>query len=97
MPCLHERKAGSQCIRKIFFRMNNNSVTMDAKNHFATRIQKCNVDVNVSTAYIYIDIVVLSEIFSESKTQSNKLINFNLVQNFKADGYGGAAIALIKK
>lgn len=43
------------------------------------------------------DIIILSEIFSEDKRCRNKLINYNLVQKFRPDGYGGVAIGVRKK
>lgn len=40
-------------------------------------------------------IVVLSEVFS-NKNRTNKIINFNLIEKTRADGYGGVAIGLRK-
>ncbi|XP_059219431.1 RNA-directed DNA polymerase from mobile element jockey [Stomoxys calcitrans] len=43
-----------------------------------------------------IDVIALSEIFSERKENTNKLVEFNLVQKYRPDGYGGVAIGLKK-
>lgn len=42
------------------------------------------------------DIVALSEIFSECPNKRNKLANYNLIQRFRNDGYGGVAIGFKK-
>lgn len=44
----------------------------------------------------YYDVVCLSEVFSKNKKKRNKLINFNLIEKKRSDGYGGVAIGLRK-
>ncbi|XP_073828562.1 uncharacterized protein [Musca autumnalis] len=80
-----------------FFINNNNLVGVEAMKHFQDRIQKCGFNMeSVEEGVVLINHDGQAEIFAEDRQNRNKLINFNLVQKFRKDGYGGVAVALRK-
>lgn len=78
----------------------NHKINMDKVKILQFNIQSFRTNKNYIEFFVNknkYDIVILAEIFSENIKNSNKLINFNLIQKFRPDGYGGVAIALRKQ